>query len=313
MRIISHLGGGTPERIAEVVGPDHEVVRVHGRGEVDPDLRGEVLVTLAPKFVPNVVDLLSVDRGVRWLHIASTGIDQFPLELVPDGVVVTCNRGASAVPIAEWVLAMMLAFEKRLPDVWLDEPPEQWNFAELGGLAGRNLGLVGWGTIAQEVARRALPFGMEVRAVRRRPEPSGMDGVAVATSVAELAAWADHLVVAAPATDATRHLVGAEVLAAAKPGLHLVNVARGSLVDQEALRAALDDGRVARASLDVVEPEPLPAGHWLYQHPGVRLSAHVSWNAPGALDSITDPFLANLRRWLADEPLEGQVDRRAGY
>jgi phosphoglycerate dehydrogenase-like enzyme len=103
------------------------------------------------------------------------------------------------------------------------------------------------------------------------------------------------------------------VLAAAKPGLHLVNVARGALVDQDALRDALDEGRVAMASLDAVDPEPLPPGHWMYGHPRVRLSPHVSWNAPGAAHVLLDRFVENLHRWRARQALAGVVDRTAGY
>ena len=98
-----------------------------------------------------------------------------------------------------------------------------------------------------------------------------------------------------------------------KPGAHLVNVARGALVDQDALRAALDEGRVAMASLDAVEPEPLPDGHWMYGHPRVRLSPHVSWHMPGAVDLLLERFIDNLRRWRAGEPLTGVVDREAEY
>jgi phosphoglycerate dehydrogenase-like enzyme len=123
------------------------------------------------------------------------------------------------------------------------------------------------------------------------------------------------VVLAAPLTDRTRHLIDAQALAAIPPGagVHLVNVARGGLVDQEALRPALDDGRVARATLDVTDPEPLPAGHWLYHHPRARISAHVSWSAPGAFELLLDTFVDNLRRFHAGEPLEGRVDLEAGY
>ena len=98
-----------------------------------------------------------------------------------------------------------------------------------------------------------------------------------------------------------------------KRGVHLVNVSRGELIDQGALRDALDDGRVGLASLDVSVPEPLPAGHWLYSHPRVRLSAHTSWSAPRALDWLLDPFLDNLRRYLDGEPLDHLVDVELGY
>jgi phosphoglycerate dehydrogenase-like enzyme len=98
-----------------------------------------------------------------------------------------------------------------------------------------------------------------------------------------------------------------------KPGAHLVNVSRGSLVDQDALRTALDDGRIARASLDTVDPEPLPAGHWLYEHPQVLLSPHLSWSMPGAFDLLLDTFIANLRHLQRGEALEGLVDFASGY
>jgi phosphoglycerate dehydrogenase-like enzyme len=98
-----------------------------------------------------------------------------------------------------------------------------------------------------------------------------------------------------------------------KPGVHLVNIARGALVDQDALRIALDEGKVAMASLDAVEPEPLPEGHWMYGHEKVRLSPHISWSMPGAFDLLLDTFIDNLRRYQAGEALAGEVDVAAGY
>jgi len=309
MRVLTQLGGALAERIGHAL-PEATVIVVPGDGDPPPDAQGEVLLAL-PWGTPNLQQVLA--RGVRWVHVLGTGVDRFPLHLLGDRVV-TCSRGGSAVPIAEWVLATILAVEKRLPDAWIHEPPAGgWHFGGLGGLAGKTLGLVGFGAIGSAVAVRALAFGMRVRACRRTRTPAAVDGVELVPTAAELARVADHLVVAAPATAETRHMVGVDVLAAAKPGMHLVNVARGSLVDQDALRAALDDGRIAMASLDAVEPEPLPAGHWMYAHPRVRLSPHVSWNAPGALDELVDRFIENLRRRRDGEPLAGIVDLAAGY
>ncbi len=129
----------------------------------------------------------------------------------------------------------------------------------------------------------------------------------------DLLRGADHVVVAAPSTAETQHLIGVDAFAAMKPGVHLVNIARGKLVDQDALRAALDDGTVARASLDTVEPEPLPAGHWMYSHPKVRLSPHISWSMPGAFDVLLDTFVENLVRYQTGEQLTGVVDVASGY
>ena len=255
---------------------------------------------------------VAITDEVRWVHVLAAGVDKFPLELVGDRVL-TCSRGASSPAIAEFVLATMLAFEKQLPEAWVQEPPAHWNLMGLGGLRGKTLGLVGVGAIGTEVARRALAFDMDVVALRRTDGPMPVAGMQRAGSLHELLAQSDHVVVAAPATPATHHLIDAAALAATKAGAHLVNVARGALVDQDALRAALDSGTIARASLDVVEPEPLPAGHWLYTHPKVRLSPHVSWSSPGTIERTIDLFADNLRRWRADQPLHGTVDVAAGY
>jgi phosphoglycerate dehydrogenase-like enzyme len=304
VRVINQLGRRAADAITAAV-PDVEVIEAGG-DPPPPELRADVLFG---GWGPHTLELA---QRVDWVHLAGTGIDSFPRELF-DGRTVTNARGASAIPISEFVLAAMLAFEKRLPDTWIHEPPEHWNFAPLGWLNTRTLGLVGLGGIGVAIAERALPFGMRVQALRRRPEPSPVDGVEVVGTLEELLPEADHLVLAAPATHRTRHMLNAETLKLVKPGVHLVNIARGALVDQDALREALDDGRVATATLDTVEPEPVPEGHWLYSHPKVRLSAHVSWASPAGMDRTLEIFLDNLRRYANGEPLMHLVDPEEGY
>jgi phosphoglycerate dehydrogenase-like enzyme len=248
--------------------------------------------------------------GVRWVHVLGAGVDGFPLDRLGERIL-TCSRGASAPAIAEFVLATMLAFEKQLPEVWIDEPPARWNFARLGGLRGRVAGIVGLGAIGMEVARRALAFDMQVLAARRTDAPSPLPGVEIVPLDA-LLARSHHVIVTAASTPETRHLLDAAAFKAMMPGAHLVNIARGPLVDQDALLGALDTG-LARASLDVVEPEPLPAGHPLYSHPKVRLSPHVSWSSPETTRRTVELFAENLRRWQAGEALQGTVDVSAGY
>jgi phosphoglycerate dehydrogenase-like enzyme len=308
LRVLSHVPVAILKR-AEQELPGVELIGVPGEGEIPPPIAGEVLLTYT-WGAPNLKHVAK--RGVRWIHAFGTGVDRFPFDALGDRIL-TCSRGASDVPISEWVLAVMLAFEKRLPSAWVREPPERWNFADLGGLHGRTLGLVGLGGIGSAVASRALPFGMRVRALRRTRRPSPIPGVEMARDLDDLLESADHLVLAASATAATRHLIDRSSLKCIKRGVHLVNIARGSLVDQKALREALDDGRVALASLDTVDPEPLPAGHWLYTHPKVRVSPHTSWSMPGAIDRLLDPFIANLRRFQAGDDLAGMVDPEAGY
>jgi phosphoglycerate dehydrogenase-like enzyme len=309
LRILSHVPEGLLQPVRERF-PSVELQVVPEEGALPEGTEGEVLLTYTWAS-PNFADL--VTHGVRWVHTFGTGVDVFPFEALGERSL-TCSRGASAIPISEWVLAVMLAFEKQLPDTWVHEPPERWSVGlQLGGLHGRTLGLVGLGGIGTAVAARARAFGMRVLAYRRTGRPSEIDGVEVVARLEDVLAAADHLVLAAPATSATEHLLDADAFSRMKAGVHVVNIARGELVDQDALRLALADGTVACASLDVAVPEPLPAGHWLYEHPKVRLSAHTSWAGPGALDGLLEPFLENLRRYLDDAPLEYRVDVAQRY
>jgi phosphoglycerate dehydrogenase-like enzyme len=278
--------------------PDVSVVQVPEQGPLEPSVRGEVALTQAWGS-PNFAELM--ERGVRWVHAYGTGVNAFPFEALR-GVPLTCSRGGSGIPIAEWVMAALLSFEKKFPESFVHDP-SQWRIRGLGGLHGRELALVGFGGIGHEVARRALAFEMRVRALRRRSLPSEIAGVELVPSLDELLPGADHVVIAAPATPETRHLIGRAAFARMKPGVHLVNIARGALLDQEALREALDAGRVAGATLDVADPEPPPEGHWLYRHPRVRLSPHISWSMPGALEILLEPFLDNLARFRGGRPL----------
>ena len=289
--------------------PEVELIAIPMQGELPAEVCGDVLLTHA-KGSANLASVVA--RGVRWVHAYGTGVNEFPFGAL-GGRPLSCSRGSSAIPIAEWTLAVMLAAEKKLPASWIHEPPAHWSLGSLGGLYGKTLGIIGIGGIGQAVAARALPFGMQVRAFRRSAVPSLVLGVEIVRDLGDLLASADHLVVAAAATRATERLLGDAAFAQMKPGVHLVNVARGALVDHEALRRALDDGRIGLASLDCVDPEPLPAGHWLYTHPRVRLSPHISWSMPGAFDLLIEPFIDNLQRDLRGEPLIHLVDRELGY
>jgi len=289
--------------------PGIEIVQIEGDGPLAQDIRGEILLTYSQP-ASKMADVL--DRGIRWVHVYSTGVDGFPFELLGDRVM-TCSRGASAQAISEWVIAVMLAFEKQLPEIFLSEPAEQWYSARLGSLQDKKLALIGFGSIAQAIARRAAPFGMRIAALRRTQAPASVEGVQIAASLGELLEDADHVVVAAPATPATLHLLDDKAFSMMKPGAHLVNIARGEIVDQDALRRALDRERIGRATLDCVTPEPLPAGHWLYAHPLVRLSAHVSWSSPHLYDRLSETFIENVRRYQRGEELIARVDPDEQY
>jgi phosphoglycerate dehydrogenase-like enzyme len=165
------------------------------------------------------------------------------------------------------------------------------------------------------MARRwgCLALGMRVTAARRRRLPSPVAGVELLDSLESVVASADHLLLALPATDATRSLLDATLLAEAKPSAHVINVARGSVLDQSALIAALDAGRLGFATLDVTEPEPLPADHPLWGHPRVRLTPHVASNYTAVRQILFDKVAADLDLYMRGESPSDIVDAVAGY
>jgi phosphoglycerate dehydrogenase-like enzyme len=312
VRIIAQIGVISPQADqVRAAHPDIEIVEFKP-GDPPADLEADIFFGGYMAW-DDILRWLNA-TGVQWVQLTGTGVDKVPAEVF-EGRVVTCARGASAVPISEWVLAAILAWAKRMPETFLDEPPKYWNFPNpaLDRVEGSTLALVGMGGIGAAVATRAHAFGMRVRAMRRTDAPSPVPGVEMVRSLEELLPGADHVVLAAPATARTKHLIDAHAFSLMKPGVHIVNIARGALIDQDALRVALDDGTVGRATLDTVDPEPLPPGHWLYSHPNVRVAAHISWYTPDLQREALEIFVENLGRYARDEPLLHVVDAAEGY
>ena len=249
---------------------------------------------------------------LRWVYSASAGVDFYPPWLL-DAPLVTCGRGVASDEIADYVMAAICLQAKDLEGVRA-RSLDGWKNTPLGRLGGSTVGVVGLGAIGAAVARRALAFDMRVAALRRRRDlPSPIADVLLIDDLAALLASADHIVLALPATDATRGLIDAAALSHARPTAHLINVARGSVLDQLALVDALDGGRLGFATLDVTEPEPLPADHPLWTHPRVRLTPHVASNHTRLRGLLFDQVAANLDRLMRGEPLHDRVDPVAGY
>lgn len=248
--------------------------------------------------------------NLKFVQLRSTGIDKYP-DWIFEVPQVCVTRGGYAVPISEYVLAAMLAQVKLIPEIWVKAGSEWQPRPKLGTLNGQTLGIIGFGEIGKAIAEKALTFGMAVIGTKRSNGPSGMDGVEI-VSLAELISRSDHIVVATPLTDETVGMLNVETLAGIKEGAHLINIGRGQVITEDGLKAALD-GKLGAATLDVTVPEPLPDGHWLYAHPKVRISPHISGSSPQSDQNVTEFFRRNLERYLAGEPLEGVVDPQARY
>jgi phosphoglycerate dehydrogenase-like enzyme len=282
---------------------------------VPSDLPAEVSILLARPI--NVRGYQAPDTpppgwpyGLKWIQVVSSGIDFYPKWLF-NGPPVTTSRGSAAENIAEFALAAIFAAAKRLPEIWVHD--SKWQFSALTPLKGTTLGILGFGAIGQNLASRAHALGIKVLALRQSHAAFEVEGVQAARDIHDLFARADHLVLAAPLTDATRHIVDSAVLASAKPGLHLINIARGGLLDHGALLEALDNGQIGLASLDVTEPEPLPDGHPLYHHRRVRLSPHTSAISSNSRFELADSFLSNLLRFVEGQALDNLADVTRGY
>lgn len=253
---------------------------------------------------------------LEWIHVAAAGVDSLLFdELRTSDVVVTNARGTFDRPIAEFVLASVLAHAKLVHESHRLQQQRVWRHRETRSLDGARALVVGTGAIGREVARLLRAVGMEVRGAGRTARDGDPDfGTVVASS--ELAAqvgWCDYLVNAAPLTPATTGLIDATVLHALKPSAHLVNIGRGATVVERDLATALAEGVLDGASLDVFEVEPLPEDSPLWDAPGCVISAHMSGDVVGWRDTLARQFVANAERWLDGEPLHNVVDKELGF
>ena len=263
-------------------------------------------------------------RGtLRWAHTATAGVASSLAHLRGSDVVLTNSAGVHAEPMADWVLAAIAYFARGLDRMVAAQRAGRWakeDFTDaalpLRELQDLRVGIFGLGGIGSAVARRALALGMPVAGVRRHAErggPAGLRWVGGWPDLPRLAAESDCFVIAAPHTSETAGAVGREILERLPPDAIVVNVSRGSLLDETALLGRLNAGALAGAALDVFATEPLPPGHPFWTHPRVLVSPHVSAVTARFWERETALIVDNIRRYLAGAPLTHVVDLEAGY
>lgn len=253
--------------------------------------------------------------SLRWVHVAAAGVDKLLFDGLRDSDVLLTNaRGVFDGPIAEYVLACVLAHDKRLHETESLQRAGTWRHRETTRVAGRRALVVGTGGIGRATARLLRAVGLDVRGAGRRPRDDDEDFGTVVDSarLADHLGDVDHLVMVAPLTDATRGLLGRAELAALPDGAHVVNVGRGQLVDQEALTTEVAAGRLA-AHLDVLAVEPLPAGDPLWSLEGAHVSPHMSGDVVGWWDTLSRQFLDHLAGWVEGATPAPAVDKSRGY
>ncbi|GIH28472.1 3-phosphoglycerate dehydrogenase [Acrocarpospora phusangensis] len=268
---------------------------------------------------------------LRWVQLDTSGCDHLKgTDLWASDVPVTTIGGVSPKPLAEWVLMMILAHAHHLPHLidlhgrrhWPDLD-YRWNRLMPRMLPGSTVGIVGYGRIGQEIGRLAHAFGMNVIGMRRGGVRTGerfseADDATPATVVGpdglhDLLARSDYVVLTVPHTDETHHLLDAAAFGHVKPGAVVINGARGGVVDEDALLAALRNGQVGHLISDVFAQEPLPESSPFWSESNVLITPHVAGFAPGYHDHVRVLFTENLRRLVEGRPLLNLVDRKAGY
>jgi phosphoglycerate dehydrogenase-like enzyme len=255
---------------------------------------------------------------LRWVHSDYVGVDDLPVrELTDRHILLSNGAGMASRPMAEWVVLAILLAAKQLPRFVRQSDAGLWEVgAPLAGLNGAVVLFLGLGAVGTLAAAMLEPFGAELRACTRQPRDDAPPGVA---RMVVGDAWrgelsdADYVVCALPLTVDTVGMFDAEAFSAMKPGACLINVARGRLVDDDALVAALDGGHLGSAVLDAFPQEPLPAGHHLWGRPDVLVLPHVTWSSSHTIDDFKLRFIAQLRRWLAGDTPADLVDLDAGY
>jgi phosphoglycerate dehydrogenase-like enzyme len=246
---------------------------------------------------------------LRWFHSFSAGVDHPAFRsLLERGVLLSNSSGSSSVPIAQYVIAMMLRAAKRLDALALAQRERRWQPVEAEELTGKTAGIVGVGHIGGEVARLAQALGMQVIGCRRRPgRVRCVDELVPPERLHELLARADFVVLTVPLSAQTDGLIDEAELRAMKQGAWLINVSRGRVVREEALLRALREGWIGGACLDVFEEEPLPPESELWSLPNVVVTPHNSGFSPLNFDRASELFLENLRRYVAGRPLRNRV------
>jgi phosphoglycerate dehydrogenase-like enzyme len=250
---------------------------------------------------------------LRWIQSLTGGCDQWLVGDVPD-VPLTCARGTHRLSMPEHILAALFVVTKQIPGIVLDQRERRWRRRVNPTLAGRTLGILGLGAIGAEVARKAAALEMRVVGTRRSAAPvPHVDRVYGAGETDAVLAESDYVVLLLPSTTQTRALIDRRALAKMKPGAYLFNFGRGDLVVDDDLAAAVRDGVIAGAVLDVFRTEPLPTDSPLWTTEGITIFPHVGGLHPERDEGVAALWVDNLRRFVAGRPLREVVDRARGY
>jgi phosphoglycerate dehydrogenase-like enzyme len=314
--------GRVGERLAKVA-PDVQVVTAGAddayeqdgkpidKDAINPEVVWLSLDSYASGTLGQLYGRLMKTDAPRWTQIMAAGIDNPMFRSIMEKGVRISKSSAQATPIAEYVVAHALSLQVPIGQAAALQAKREWKSTPYHEVAKTRWLMAGFGNIGHEIAKRIKPFGVHLTVVRRSPAAEGdlVDRVITLKDIKTELPNADVVVLACALNDETRNMCDEGFFATMKPGAVLINIGRGGLVDEDALKAGLDRDQPAHAVLDVFQTEPLPADSWFWDHPKVRVTAHTSNSGDGNLGRGDELFLENLRRYLAKAPLLNEADK----
>ena len=296
--------------------PDSQFIRTETPEDFERECPDCDAVIVAGSFYNQAVaDILRKSaKKLRWIQAGSDGLDKFVKPGIPDGVVITNTSGTKGRTIGEHAIGLLIALHQKIHVFERHRITKEWGQSrkllrpQIGSIEGHTLVLLGYGHIGKEIARKAKAFDANVIALNRSGTAAGKDNgaadqIMIIDKLHDVLPKADALMLCMPITKQTRGILGAQELAMLKPSAVIVNVARGELIDTDALVQALKGGKLAGAGLDVIEPEPLPQDHALWDLENVIISPHVAGHGGPLYERLADLYAKNIERFHNDQPL----------
>lgn len=299
--------------------PQHQFSFFNGMADtpVESLEKAQVLVTYGEDLTSEVVKKMS---SLQWIQVLSAGLELMPFDALIERQVVVANaRGIHQIPMAEYTMGMILQLARQGFEFYDLQKKSQWDRSlRVDEAYGKTLGILGIGAIGTEIAKRAKSFGMNVLGLRRSEVSQNstmeyVDEIVSLENKEKLFRESDYIVVLLPITAETTHFVGAEELSMMKSSAYLINIARGQVINEEALLIALQDKKIAGAVLDVFKEEPLPSTHPFWQLKNLIITPHTSGRSPYYMQRALEIFHENLNKYPEVEDMKNVIKMEQGY
>lgn len=266
-------------------------------------------------------DPLSIRRiapNIKWVQSLSVGLEALlTKDMIESDILITNTKGCTAIPIAEHTIAMISGLARGVPQMLRNQFENEWQATPITDLFGATVGIIGYGEIGQEIAKRCKALGMHIIGCKRRPtllnEGDPANEVVGMDQLDEVITRSDFLILALPSTKETQHIINAKKLAIMKPTSFLINIGRGNTIVEQDLLDVLQNKKIAGAALDVFEAEPLPKEHQFWNLDNIIISPHNAYYSPKTMDRYMDIFIENIKRFIQGKELLNLVDKQQGY